>query len=184
MKLSYPSVLMGLFFVGGSMTVLEIQISKQVELESSTCAYTNRPPSGHTRGMRGFTLLELLVVIVIIGLLAGIVAPRYFDQVSKSNSNIGRAQIDLLEKALDQYRLDVGSYPTSDLGLGALNTRPQNLEKWAGPYLKKTVPADPWGRPYIYKSPGEHSEYDLSSLGSDGQEGGTGDAVDLTTWTR
>lgn len=184
MKLPYPSALMGLFFVGGSMTVLEKQISKQVDLESSECVCTNpQHPARHTYDM-GFTLLELLVVIVIIGLLAGIVAPRYFDQVSKSNSNIGRAQIDLLEKALDQYRLDVGSYPTSDLGLGALNTRPQNLEKWAGPYLKKTVPPDPWGRPYIYKSPGEHSEYDLSSLGSDGQEGGTGDAVDLTTWTR
>ncbi len=132
----------------------------------------------------GFTLLELLVVVVIIGLLAGMVAPRYFDQVSKTNSNIARAQIDLLEKALDQYRLDVGSFPTTEQGLAALNTRPQNLEKWAGPYLKKTVPPDPWDRPYVYHSPGEHDEYDLSSLGSDGQNGGTGEAVDVTTWTR
>jgi prepilin-type N-terminal cleavage/methylation domain-containing protein len=85
--------------------------------------------SGRLRG-RGFTLLELLVVIVIIGLLAGLVAPRYFDQVSKSNTKIARAQIDSLEKALDQYRLDVGSYPNTDPGLSALNTRPQNLEKW------------------------------------------------------
>lgn len=132
----------------------------------------------------GFTLLELLVVIVIIGLLAGMVAPRYFSQVSKSNTNIARAQIDLLKKALDQYRLDVGTYPSTELGLAALNTRPQNLEKWAGPYLESAAPPDPWDRPYIYKFPGEHGEYDLSSLGSDGQEGGTGEAVDLTNWTR
>jgi general secretion pathway protein G len=136
------------------------------------------------KSIRGFTLLELLVVIVIIGLLAGMVAPRYFDQVNKSNTNIARAQIDLLDKALDQYRLDVGSFPPTDLGLAALTTRPPDTEKWAGPYLKKTAPPDPWGRPYIYKSPGDHGDYDLSSLGSDGQEGGTGDAVDLTTWTR
>jgi general secretion pathway protein G len=131
----------------------------------------------------GFTLLELLVVIVIIGLLAGLVAPRYFDQVSKTNTKIARAQIDSLEKALDQYRLDVGSYPTTDPGLAALNTRPQNLEKWAGPYLKKAVPPDPWGANYIYKAPGDHGEYDLSSLGSDGQTGGSGEASDVTSWT-
>src|SRR5260221_1825844 len=100
--------------------------------------------------VRGFTLLELLVVIVIIGMLAGLVAPRYFDQVSKSNTKIAKAQIDSLEKALDQYRLDVGSYPTTDQGLAALNARPQNLERWAGPYLKKAVPADPWGARYVY----------------------------------
>lgn len=131
----------------------------------------------------GFTLLELLVVIAIIGLLASLVAPRYFDQVSKSNTKVARAQIDSLEKALDQYRLDVGSYPTTELGLAALNTRPQNLEKWAGPYLKKAVPPDPWGVRYLYKSPGDHGEYDLFSLGSDGQVGGSGEAVDVNSWT-
>lgn len=133
---------------------------------------------------QGFTLLELLVVIVIIGLLAGLVAPRYFDQVSKSNTKIARAQINSLEKALDQYRLDVGSYPATELGLAALNTRPQNLEKWAGPYLKKAVPLDPWGFNYVYKFPGDHSiDYDLSSLGSDGQVGGADEAADVTSWT-
>lgn len=131
---------------------------------------------------RGFTLLELLVVIVIIGMLAGLVAPRYFDQVSKSNTKIAKAQIDSLEKALDQYRLDVGSYPTTDQGLAALNTRPQNLERWAGPYLKKAVPADPWGARYVYKAPGDHGDYDLMSYGSDGQPGGTGEAADVTSW--
>ncbi len=131
----------------------------------------------------GFTLLELLVVIVIIGLLAGLVAPRYFDQVSKSNTKIARAQIDALEKALDQYRLDVGRYPTTEQGLPALVSRPQNLEKWAGPYLKKAVPPDPWGGPYAYKAPGDHGDYDLQSLGVDGQPGGTGEAADVTSWT-
>ncbi len=130
----------------------------------------------------GFTLLELLVVIVIIGLLAGLVAPRYFDQVSKSNAKIAKAQIDSLEKALDEYRLDVGSYPTTEQGLEALNTRPQNADKWAGPYLKKSVPPDPWGASYIYKSPGEHGDYDLLSYGKDGQPGGSGEAADVTSW--
>lgn len=138
--------------------------------------------SPHSAG--GFTLLELLVVIVIIGLLAGLVAPRYFDQVGKSNTKIAKAQIDALDKALDQYRLDVGAYPSTEQGLAALNARPQNLERWAGPYLKKTVPNDPWGRPYVYKAPGEHGDYDLQSYGADGQPGGDGEAADVTSWGR
>lgn len=152
------------------------------------CEKSGNPRSGEVkatgRQSHGFTLLELLVVIVIIGLLAGLVAPRYFDQVSKSNTKIARAQIDSLEKALDQYRLDVGTYPATELGLAALNTRPQNLEKWAGPYLKKAVPMDPWGFKYVYKFPGDHGvDYDLSSQGVDGQVGGTGEAADITSWT-
>jgi len=130
----------------------------------------------------GFTLLELLVVIVIIGLLAGLVAPRYFEQLGKSNTKIAKAQIESLEKALDQFRLDVGKYPTTEQGLDALNNRPQNLDKWSGPYLKKAVPPDPWGARYIYKFPGDHGDYDLSSLGADGQPGGTGEAADVTSW--
>jgi general secretion pathway protein G len=128
-------------------------------------------------------LLELLVVVVIIGLLAGLVAPRYFDQVGKSNSKIAKAQIDSLEKALDQYRLDVGSYPGSEQGLHALFTKPSNVEKWQGPYLKKPAPPDPWGRLYRYKSPGDHSDYDLFSYGGDGQPGGTGENADVTSWS-
>jgi general secretion pathway protein G len=159
---------------------IEIQreASWQAEIDAAT-ARARRPCAGRAAG---FTLLELLVVIVIIGLLAGLVAPRYFDQVSKSNTKIARAQIDSLEKALDQYRLDVGSYPTTEAGLAALNVRPTNLERWAGPYLKKAVPADPWGAPYVYKSPGDHGDYDLQSLGSDGQPGGAGEAADVTSW--
>lgn len=146
----------------------------------------HRPPTCRRLPSRlhlGFTLLELLVVVVIIGLLAGLVAPRYFDQVGKSNTKIAKAQIDSLEKALDQYRLDVGSYPTSEQGLQALFSKPNNAEKWQGPYLKKSVPPDPWGRPYRYKSPGDHSDYDVFSYGADGQLGGTGENVDVTSWS-
>jgi len=134
------------------------------------------------RGGGGFTLLELLVVIVIIGLLAGYVAPRYFGQIGKSEVGLARAQIDALDKALDQFRLDVGSYPSTETGLNALVTRPANQPKWAGPYLKKAVPPDPWGNPYHYRYPGEHGEYDLFSYGKDGQPGGTGEGVDITNW--
>lgn len=132
--------------------------------------------------VRGFTLLELLVVVVIIGLLAGLVAPKYFDQVGKSNTKIAHAQIVSLEKALDQYRLDVGAYPTTELGLNALFVKPSTVERWQGPYLKRPAPPDPWGRPYVYKAPGDHDDYDLSSLGSDGQLGGTGEAADVNSW--
>lgn len=130
----------------------------------------------------GFTLLELLVVMVIIGLLAGYVGPRFFSQIGKSEVKAARAQIDGLEKALDQYRLDNGRYPTTEEGLKALTERPSTAIKWSGPYLKKAVPLDPWERPYIYKAPGEHGEYDLSSLGKDGQPGGTDEAADITNW--
>jgi len=125
-------------------------------------------------------LLELLVVVAIIGLLAGYVAPRYFGQIGKSEVNTAKAQIDALEKALDQYRLDVGRYPTTEMGLSALVTRPSNEPKWSGPYLKKAVPLDPWGKPYLYKMPGDHGEFDLLSYGKDGQRGGTGEDADIT----
>jgi general secretion pathway protein G len=128
----------------------------------------------------GFTLLELLVVVVIIGLLAGFVAPRYFGQVGKSEVNTAKAQIDALEKALDQYRLDTGRYPNSDLGLKALITRPPDEPKWSGPYLRKDVPNDPWGKPYVYRIPGEKHDFDLLSFGKDGVPGGTGEGADLS----
>ena len=129
---------------------------------------------------RGFTLLELLVVVVIIGLLAGFVAPRYFGQVGKSELAVAKAQIDALEKALDQYRLDTGHYPPTELGLKALVDKPAAEPKWAGPYLRKAVPLDPWGKPYVYKAPGEKGDFDLVSYGKDGQPGGSGEAADIS----
>ncbi len=131
---------------------------------------------------RGFTLLELLVVMVIIGLLVSYVAPKYFSQLGKSEVKAAKAQIDALEKALDQYRLDVGHYPTTEQGLAALFVQPSDEPKWAGPYLKKNVPNDPWGHPYQYKAPGEHGEVDLYSFGKDGQPGGTAENADVTNW--
>jgi len=132
------------------------------------------------RPVRGFTLLELLVVVAIIGLLVGFVAPRYFGQIGKSEVNTAKAQIDALEKALDQYRLDTGRYPTGEMGLAALVQRPQNEPKWSGPYLRKDVPLDPWGKPYAYRIPGEKGDYDIISLGKDGAPGGTGENADLS----
>lgn len=132
---------------------------------------------------RGFTLLELLVVMVIIGLLASYVGPRFFDQIGKSEAKTTRAQLDALSKALDTYRLDVGRYPTTEQGLKALNAAPQGEARWGGPYLQKEVPLDPWGNAYVYKAPGtDKRDYDLLSLGKDGQLGGEGEAADILQW--
>ena len=134
------------------------------------------------RAQRGFTLLELLVVMVIIGLLVGYVGPMYFKQIGKSEIKTARAQIDSFGKALDQYRLDTGHYPTTEQGLASLVEKPSNENKWDGPYLKKNVPPDPWGNNYLYKRPGDHGEYDIISYGKDGAAGGTGEAADIGNW--
>lgn len=128
---------------------------------------------------RGFTLLELLVVMVIIGLLVGYVAPNYFGAVGKSEVKAARAQLDALNKALVAYRLDVGAYPAAEAGLAALVQKPGGVHQWAGPYLSKAVPLDPWGRPYIYRLPGRNGEFDLLSYGRDGKPGGEGEAADV-----
>ncbi len=136
---------------------------------------------------RGFTLIEILVVIIVLGLLAALVGPRILGRVSEAKTATARTQIELLGLALDNYRLDNGSYPTSEQGLEALQEKPTREPiplSWRGPYLKKAVPLDPWGRPYIYKSPGEHNAtgYDLSTLGRDGQPGGEDEDADITNW--
>ena len=133
------------------------------------------------RGARGFTLLELLVVIVIIGLLAAYVGPKYFAQLGKSEVTVAKAQIEAFEKSLDTYRLDVGRYPTTEEGLGALLVAPPAAgTRWNGPYLKKAVPPDPWGHAYQYRAPGSKGEYDIVSMGKDGQPGGSGDNADIS----
>ena len=131
---------------------------------------------------RGFTLLELLVVIVIIGLLAAYVGPKYFSQLGKSEVTVAKAQIDAFDKTLDTYRLDVGRYPTTEEGLNALMTAPPSAgAKLNGPYLKKGIPPDPWGNAYQYRAPGTRGEYEIISLGKDGQPGGTGDNADISS---
>ncbi len=131
---------------------------------------------------RGFTLLELLVVMVIIGLLAGYVGPKVFANIGKSEVKVARAQIDALQKALEQYRVDTGRYPSTQQGLQALVVKPANEARWGGPYLMKAVPRDPWHADYQYRQPGEHGDYDLLSLGRDGRPGGEGENADLTSW--
>jgi len=142
--------------------------------------------TAHTR-QRGFTLIEILVVIIVLGMLAALVGPRILGRVSEAKGATARTQIELLGLALDSYRLDNGSYPTSEQGLAALNEKPAREplpQNWRGPYLRKAIPADPWGRPYIYRSPGESnpSAYDLFTLGRDGQPGGTDEDADLLSW--
>ncbi len=131
---------------------------------------------------KGFTLIELLVVVIIIGLLASLVAPKFFGKLGASKQKTAKAQIELFGSALDSFRLDVGRYPTTEEGLNALHEKPSSAEKWQGPYLPKAIPKDPWGRDYVYKCPGEHGEYDITSYGLDGQPGGEGENTDINSW--
>lgn len=132
---------------------------------------------------QGFTLLELLVVIVIIGLLAAFVGPKYFGQIGKSKTQVAKAQIEAFDKAIDQYRIDTGHFPSTDQGLVALFVQPANEPMWHGAYLKKNVPTDPWGNAYIYKAPGSDGrDFEIVSYGSDGKSGGAGDDADVNNW--
>ena len=146
-----------------------------------------RPTRQPTHTRTGFTLIEVLVVVVIIAVLASIVAPNVFRHVDTAKNVTAQAQISTLGAALDAYRLDNGRYPSTEQGLAALwqapatEPRPSN---WRGPYLRQPPPADPWGAPFVYRNPGDHTRngFDLSSMGTDGQPGGTGDAADITSW--
>jgi general secretion pathway protein G len=133
-------------------------------------------------GERGFTLIEIMIVMIIIGLLAALVAPKFFGRLSTAKLSSAKAQVELFGTALDAFRLDTGRYPTTEEGLKALREKPSGVENWSGPYLPKEIPLDPWKRSYIYKSPGEHGEYDLLSYGLDGVEGGEGENQDVVSW--
>jgi general secretion pathway protein G len=137
---------------------------------------------GVRRKDRGFTLIEILIVVIIIGLLASLVGPKLFSKLSGAKQKSAKAQIELFGTALDALRLDVGRYPTTEEGLKVLREKPSGMEGWQGPYLPKEIPSDPWGKPYVYKCPGEHGEYDLISFGLDGVEGGEGENQDIVSW--
>jgi len=135
------------------------------------------------RRQAGFTLIEIMVVLVIIGLLMALVGPNLIGQSEKAKVKSAQIQIERLGTVLDTYRLDVGRYPSTQEGLNALVMKPVGVERWDGPYLNKNVPKDPWDRPYIYRSPGDSGRpYDLYCLGADGAPGGQGENRDVTSW--
>jgi general secretion pathway protein G len=135
------------------------------------------------RKQSGFTLLELLVVLGIIAMLAGLVGPQVMKHMAESKIKAAKVQIEDLAQTLDMYKLDVGSYPTSEQGLNALIESPDGAQRWNGPYLRKSkVPLDPWNNEYKYSSPGEHGKFDIVSMGADGSEGGEGEDKDLNSW--
>ena len=134
------------------------------------------------RDNRGFSLIEIMIVMVIIGLLASLVGPKLFGKLGQAKTKTAKAQIEMLMAALDAYRLDVGSYPSQQEGLNSLVTNP-GAQEWAGPYLAKgQLPQDPWNHPYVYQSPGQHGEVDITSLGRDNKAGGSGEDTDVNSW--
>lgn len=152
-----------------------------MNLFGNHCSDTSDPSLRRRKRERGFTLIELLIVMIILGLLAALVAPAMFQKVGSSKQKAAKAQIAMIGTALDAFRLDMGRYPSAEEGLDALRKNPGH-GIWDGPYLSKDVPPDPWGRPYVYRAPGEHGDYDLYSMGADGQEGGDGENADVLSW--
>lgn len=132
--------------------------------------------------MRGFTMMELLIVLVIVGLLAALVGPTLYKRIAPAKDSAARAQIENFMTALDAYFVDNGHFPSVQTGLQALRSKPEGDDRWKGPYLKKDLPADPWGQAYVYRNPGRNGDYEILSYGADGKEGGEGDARDINSW--
>lgn len=158
------------------------------ELSTGVSSRRNRGPARPLPSNRrmprraGFTLMELLLVLVIIGLLAALVAPTLYQRIKPAKQSVARAQIENFATALDNYYIDVGRYPNVQEGLKALRVRPEGVERWNGPYLKKDVPPDPWGGAYVYRAPGRSGGYEIVSYGADGKEGGDGEDADINSW--
>jgi general secretion pathway protein G len=161
-----------------------ICLCRKKESQVSGLGFRVRRETRNASASAGFTLVELLVVMIIIGLLAALVAPQFIRREEKAKITATKAQIELLGTALDTFRLDVGRYPTTEEGLEALRRQPGGVERWDGPYLKKEVPMDPWNKPYVYRSPGEHGPFDIVSYGADQTPGGEGDNHDIASWER
>jgi general secretion pathway protein G len=132
--------------------------------------------------IRGFTLTELLIVLVIVGLLAALVAPVLYQRINPAKESVARAQMESFMTALDSYFLDTGKFPSNQQGLAVLRTKPDGESRWKGPYLKKELPDDPWGTPFVYRSPGRNGGYEIISYGADGKEGGENDNSDINSW--
>ncbi len=144
--------------------------------------FARRLVPGHGPCAHGFTLMELLLVLVIVGLLAAVVGPTLYQRIQPAKETAVRLQMSSLAAALDSYLVDVGRYPSTQEGLAVLRTRPEGAAKWNGPYLSKEIPVDPWGQAYIYRAPGRNGGYEIVSLGADGREGGEGEHADINSW--
>lgn len=150
--------------------------------------FRSHPPGGVRRrrlrpfSERGFTLIELLIVLVILSLLAALVGPALVERLKPAKRTVAQAQIEEFMAALDNYYVDVGRYPSTEEGLQALREKPASAKKWDGPYLKKEIPMDPWGNPYVYRAPGRNGGYEIVSYGADGKEGGEGENADVNSW--
>ena len=134
------------------------------------------------RQAKGFTLMEIIIVVIIMGLIAALVVPNLFKKTEKAKRQICKIQITMLEDAVKSFKLDTGRYPTTEEGLNALLETPADVTNWDGPYLEKGLPQDPWGRNYLYEYPGKNYTFEITSLGADGKEGGEGEDKDVNNW--
>jgi len=152
-------------------------------MKNHRCSHLNKVVSANrNRRQQGFTLIEIIIVVIIMSLIAALVVPRLFKKVEKSKQQIAKTQITLIENSVKMFKLDTGRYPSKDEGLKALLEKPAGANNWDGPYLEKGIPKDPWGRQYLYTYPGQNYTFEIVSLGADGQPGGEGENMDVNNW--